>query len=121
MIQMTEVTGRMRRKADNKKLTRVLSTKLSIEDYDHFMIYTRTAYSQGIIDEPKPSTFLQYIATVPFERLHDNISYPSSPTSVFSALTVAINPSFQQSNLQEGCVPGESDSFFCQSLHARIV
>ena len=79
MIQVTEVTGRMRRKADNKKLIRVLSTKLSIEDYDHFMIYTRTAYSKGI-DEPKPSTFLRYIATVPFERLHDNISYPSSTT-----------------------------------------
>jgi hypothetical protein len=79
MIQMTEVTGRMRRKADNKKLIRVLSTKLSIEDYDHFMIYTRT-YSKGIIDEPKPSTFLRYIATVPFERLHGNISYPSYPT-----------------------------------------
>jgi hypothetical protein len=77
---MTEVTGRMRRKPDNKKLTRVLSTKLSIEDYDHFMIYPRTAYSKGIIDEAKPSTFLRYIATVPFERLYDNISYPSSPT-----------------------------------------
>jgi hypothetical protein len=47
------------------------------------MIYTRTAYSKGIIDEPKPSTFLRYIATVPFERLYDNdnTSYPSSPTS----------------------------------------
>jgi hypothetical protein len=83
MIQMTEVTGRMRTKADNKKLIRVLSTKLSIEDYDHFMVYTRTAYSKGIIDVPKPSTFLRYIATVPFERLYDNdnTSYPSSPTS----------------------------------------
>ena len=74
---MTVAVGR---NDDNKKLTRVISTKLSIEDYDHFMIYARTAYSKGIIDEPKPSTFLRYIVTVPFERLRDNISYPSSPT-----------------------------------------
>ena len=39
-----------RRKDNNKKLAKVVSTKLSIEDYDHFMIYTRTAYSKGIID-----------------------------------------------------------------------
>jgi hypothetical protein len=77
MIMMTVAP---RRKDNNKKLAKVVSTKLSIEDYDHFMIYTRTAYSKGIIDEPKPSTFLRYIVTVPFERLHGNISYPSSPT-----------------------------------------
>ena len=65
------MTVAARRKDDNKKLTKVISTKLSIEDYDHFMIYTRTAYSKGIIGEPKSSTFLRYIATVPFERLHD--------------------------------------------------
>ena len=65
------MTVAARRKDDNKKLTKVISTKLSIEDYDHFMIYTRTVYSKGIIGEPKPSTFLRYIATVPFERLHD--------------------------------------------------
>jgi hypothetical protein len=38
MIQMTEVIGRMRRKADNKKLILVLSTKLSIEDHKTFRV-----------------------------------------------------------------------------------
>jgi hypothetical protein len=44
---MKEVSGRMRRKADNKKLTRVLSTKLSIDGYNRFVIYAKTAHAQG--------------------------------------------------------------------------
>jgi hypothetical protein len=47
MIYMTEVSGRMRRKADNKKLTRVLFTKLSIDGYNRFVIYAKTAHAQG--------------------------------------------------------------------------
>jgi hypothetical protein len=69
------------RKNDNKKLTRVVSTKLSIEDYNRFVIYTWAAYSEGIIDEPNPSRFLRFIATVFFEGLFDLIS-PSSPPFV---------------------------------------
>jgi hypothetical protein len=66
---MTEVSGRMRRKADNKKLTRVLSTKLSIDDYNRFVIYSKTAHVQGIIDKPTPSKFLRYIASDLIEGL----------------------------------------------------
>ena len=44
----------------NKKYTRVLSTKLSIDDYDRFVIYSKTAHALGIIDEPTPSRFLRY-------------------------------------------------------------
>ena len=66
---MTEVTGKSRRKADNKKLTRVLSTKLSIDDYNRFVIYTKTAHAQGIIDEPTPSRFLRYISSDLIEGL----------------------------------------------------
>ena len=68
---LTMATGR---KDDNKKLTKVVSTKLSIEDYNHFVIYTRGAYAEGIIDEPKPSSFLRYIATVLLEGLLDRIT-----------------------------------------------
>lgn len=65
-----------RRNDDNKKLTKVLSTKLSIEDYNRFMIYTRAAHTEGKIDEPKPSRFLRYISTDFFEGLVDKINPP---------------------------------------------
>ncbi len=71
------------RKNDYKKLTRVLSTKLSIEDYNRFVIYTWAAYTEGIIDEPEPSRFLRYISTVFFEGLLDLISSSLSPSPPF--------------------------------------
>ena len=52
-----------------KKLTKVLSTKLSIEDYIRFQKYTRYAYEAGMIDEPKTSKYLRYIVTYPFNEL----------------------------------------------------
>jgi hypothetical protein len=66
------------RKNDNKKLTRVLSTKLSIEDYNRFVIYTWATYTEGLIDEPEPSRFLRYISTVFFEGLQDKIDFNTS-------------------------------------------
>ena len=57
------------RKDENKKLTRVLSTKLSIEDYNRFEKYTNLAYQEGRIGEPKTSKFLRYIVTYPFKEL----------------------------------------------------
>ena len=51
---MTVATGRERSNRNNKKLTKVLSTKLSINDYNRFVIYSKTAHAQGIIDEPTP-------------------------------------------------------------------
>ena len=53
----------------DKKLTKVLSTKLSIEDYNRFKKYTNQAYESGLIREPKPSTYLRYIVTYPFNVL----------------------------------------------------
>jgi hypothetical protein len=75
------MTARKNSDDDNKKkLTRVISTKLSIEDYNHFEIYTKAAHAAGMIDEPKPSKFLRYIATVLFEGLLDKVgSSPSRP------------------------------------------
>jgi hypothetical protein len=52
-----------------KKLTKVLSTKLSIEDYNRFQKCTNDAYKAGTIDEPRPSKFLRYIVTYPFNEL----------------------------------------------------
>ena len=36
-----------RRKDNNKKLAKVVSTKLSIEDYDHFMIYQDSIFKRN--------------------------------------------------------------------------
>jgi hypothetical protein len=52
---------------DEKKLTKVLSTKLSIGDYNRFKKYTKYAYEAGVIEEPKTSKYLRYIVTYPFD------------------------------------------------------
>jgi hypothetical protein len=54
---------------DNKKLTRVISTKLSIEDYNRFEKYTSLVYEAGFIEEPSVSKFLRFIVTYPFKEL----------------------------------------------------
>jgi hypothetical protein len=52
----------------NKKLTKVLSTKLSNEDYNRFEKYTNLAYEKGMIEAPETSKFLRYIITYPFNE-----------------------------------------------------
>jgi hypothetical protein len=52
-----------------KKLTKVLSTKLSIEDYHRFEKCANFAYQAGMIEEPSTSKFLGFIVTYPFNRL----------------------------------------------------
>ena len=53
----------------NKKLTRVISTKLSIEDYERFQKCTNFAFNAGVIEEPSTSKFLRFIVTYPFKEL----------------------------------------------------
>jgi hypothetical protein len=38
-------------KNNNKKLSKVLSTKLSIEDYSSFLMLTKLEYQSGLIKE----------------------------------------------------------------------
>jgi hypothetical protein len=45
---------------EKKKLTRVLSTKLSIEDYNSFLILTKLEYEAGLIKEQSPSELLRF-------------------------------------------------------------
>ncbi len=52
-----------------KKLTNVLSTKLSIEDYNRFQKYTNDAYEARVIEKPEVSKYLRYIVTSPFNEL----------------------------------------------------
>jgi hypothetical protein len=66
---MTEVAGRNKRNDDTKKLTKVLSTKLSIEDYERFQKCTNFAFNAGVIEEPSTSQFLRFIVTHPFKEL----------------------------------------------------
>jgi hypothetical protein len=47
--------------ADTKKLTKVVSTKLSIQDYNLFQILTNLAYQHGEIKEATQSELLRYI------------------------------------------------------------
>jgi hypothetical protein len=73
------------RNDDNKKLTRVLSTKLSVDSYNRFVTYAKTAHAQGIIDEPTPSRFLRYISSDLIEGVLDKINpSPSSSRPVSS-------------------------------------
>jgi len=69
MTSAYSTSPRVKRKDDSKKLTKVLSTKLSNEDYDRFEKYTNLAYEEGMIKAPETSKFLRYIVTYPFKEL----------------------------------------------------
>jgi hypothetical protein len=69
MMPADSISTRVKIKDDSKKLTKVLSTKLSVEDYDRFEKYTNLAYEKGIIEEPETSKFLRYLVTYPFNEL----------------------------------------------------
>jgi hypothetical protein len=60
------MTADMKIKYD-KKLKKVLSTKLSIDDYKVFKILTNQAYRYGAISKDSPSEMLRYIMTPVFE------------------------------------------------------
>jgi hypothetical protein len=68
-IKMIESAGKEKRNHYDRKLIRVLSTKLSIEDYNRFQKYANDAYRAGTINKPSVSEFLRYIVTYPFNEL----------------------------------------------------
>jgi hypothetical protein len=47
-------------KNNNKKLSKVLSTKLSIEDYNALVILTKIKYEAGLIKEESQSKLLRF-------------------------------------------------------------
>lgn len=57
------ISSIQKRKDDSKKLKKVLSTKLSIDDYKVFRILTNRAYRDGAISEDSPSEMLRYMIT----------------------------------------------------------
>ena len=56
-------------KNDNKKLTKVLSTKLSIEDYNVFRVLTNIVYHYKLINQDNPSEMLRFIVTPALDGL----------------------------------------------------
>ena len=69
---MTVAVGR---NDDNKKLKRVISTKLSIEDHKTFRVLTNLNYQYGVIKEDSPSEMLRYIISHLVELLRNQPGY----------------------------------------------
>ena len=58
-----------------KKLTKVLSTKLSIEDYNSFLILTKLEYEAGLIKDQSPSELLRFTIRRLLNQLHNSRIY----------------------------------------------
>ena len=58
-----------------KKLSKVLSTKLSIEDYNAFLILTKLEYEAGLIKEQSPSELLRFTICRLLVQLRNNRIY----------------------------------------------
>jgi hypothetical protein len=57
------MADRKKRNDDSKRLTRVLSTKLSIEDFNLFRVMTNIAYQYKAINQDRPSEMLRFLVT----------------------------------------------------------
>jgi hypothetical protein len=71
---MTVAAGR---NDDNKKVTKVISTKLSIEDHKTFRILTDLTYQYGGIKEDSTSEMLRYLISPVVELLRKQPNYYS--------------------------------------------
>jgi hypothetical protein len=54
-----------------KKLTKVLSTKLTPEDYKKFRVLTNLGYQYGGINEDSPSEMLRFLITLALNGLRN--------------------------------------------------
>jgi hypothetical protein len=60
---------------NNKKLSKVLSTKLSIEDYNAFQILTKLEYQAGLIKEESTSELLRFTIRHILKQVHNQPEY----------------------------------------------
>jgi hypothetical protein len=60
---------------NNKKLTKVLSTKLSIEDYNSFQTLTKLEYDAGLIKEESISELLRFSIKHILKQTHNQPEY----------------------------------------------
>jgi hypothetical protein len=56
---------------NNTKLSKVLSTKLSIEDYNAFLILTKLEYEVGLIKEESTSELLRFTIRHLLKQAHN--------------------------------------------------
>jgi hypothetical protein len=59
----------------NKKLSKVLSTKLSIEDYNAFLTLTKLEYEAGLIKEESTSELLRFTIRHILNQVHNQPEY----------------------------------------------
>jgi hypothetical protein len=60
---------------NNKKLSKVLSTKLSIDDYNSFLVLTKLEYEAGLIKEESTSELLRFTIRHILEQVHNQPEY----------------------------------------------
>ena len=71
----TTVNHHHNHQKDNQKLSKVLSTKLSIEDYNAFLTLTKLEYEAGLIKEQSPSELLRFTICRLLIQLRNNRIY----------------------------------------------
>ncbi len=71
MMSADSIPAIEKRKDDSKKLTKVLSTKVSIEDYKVFRVLTNLAYQYGGIKENSTSETLRFAITSAVNELRN--------------------------------------------------
>jgi tRNA U34 5-carboxymethylaminomethyl modifying enzyme MnmG/GidA len=60
---------------NNKKLSKVLSTKLSIDDYNAFLTLTKLEYQVGLIKEESTSELLRFTIRHILNQVHNQPEY----------------------------------------------
>jgi hypothetical protein len=60
---------------NNTKLSKVLSTKLSTEDYNAFVILTKLEYEAGLINEESTSELLRFTIHHILNQVHNQPEY----------------------------------------------
>ena len=77
---------------NNKKLSKVLSTKLSIEDYNAFLTLTKLEYQAGLIKEESTSELRYWVGIVPYSyhNIQNTISVPITQRSFEVLLDIVI-------------------------------
>ena len=60
---------------NNKKLSKVLSTKLSVDDYNAFQMLTKIEYEAGLIKEESTSELLRFTIRHILNQVHNHPEY----------------------------------------------
>jgi hypothetical protein len=66
------IAGDSKKERNKKKLTKVLSTKLTTEDYKKFRVLMNLGYQYGGINEDSPSEMLRFLITLSLDGLRNH-------------------------------------------------